>query len=1144
MHVLLNDNWRIARDSDNRGRERRWFASVPEEVRSAPVPGIIQQVFPGYHGVAWYWTQFTPPRLPANSERVLLRFGAVDYLAEVWVNGIAVGGYEGGETPFELDATAAVHAGENLLAVRVVNPGNEPIDGLVLGKIPHRNKVVPPRCGSAFNSGGILYPVELHIVPDLRVCDVFARPDLSTGRIALTVTVRNNHRAAAEAALSVSAAPAAGGAAVAAASAMLACPVGDSVHEIELCVLQPRLWSLDSPFLYRVTVCLDGCEFAIRCGFRDLRVKDGYFHLNGRRLFLKSTHTGNAAPIGQQVAVLSDHVRRDIIFAKASGFNCVRFIAGVAWPEQLDFCDEIGMLVYEECFAAWGLGDSPRMAERFDRNTGDMIRRDRNHPSVAIWGLLNETFDGPVFRHAVDYLPKLRELDPTRLVLLHSGRWDGDSRIGSVSNPGSGQWDAVWGREGCDAARTAFVLDANQNAYGDIHVYPRVPQDAAATRTLRTLGADGKPVFLSEYGIGSLMDVVRDGRHFEQAGARLDLEDAAMIRAQAEALAADWKRLGFDDVYPFVEDMLRESQRLHSRQRTLGFDCVRSNPRLAGYNLTGMLDHAITGEGLWTYWREWKSGTFDAVSDGWSSLRWCLFTDPMHGYSGRKFTVEAVLANEGVLAPGKYPASFRIMGPSGVVWQKKASIQVDGSLATAAIRATVRIDGPAGEYVFAATLDAGGDPTGGRLRFHLSREDELPRPRATARTWGLDAKAVRWLGEHGVRCNALALERAPRRRELILVGRPDTVGRQANLWTRLLERMARGSTIVFFDPRVFQNGDDSTFWLPLATRGRWFTFHDWLYHKECVARRHPVFAGLQAPGVLDMDYYGPVIPHDIFEGLDTPDETIAAAFATGYNHYPTGYGCGLLMGVYRCGDGRIVLSTPPVLDHLSAHPAADRLLLNLVAHVAADPSLRKPLTVEVGRQVRQTHRRWATEALHTPWKHQWRISPPQPLDRPVHKLELNDCKAAEWRHAAPMTWPAVPDFVDIHALDGDRGAMVWATGDIEVPVAMAVELLLGTDGPCRIWIADRVVATQPTAGNPATRDVYAFPVQLPAGRQTITVAFDRRGGLGWGFFLRLRRSGVSGSSARGCLPPVEMPTIDPKPVTALKRKKHPTHETA
>ena len=72
-------------------------------------------------------------------------------------------------------------------------------------------------------------------------------------------------------------------------------------------------------------------------------------------------------------------------------------------------------MVYEECsFAGWCLADSPKMAERFDRNTSDMIRRDRNHPSVTIWGLLNETRDGPVFRQAVAFLPKLRELDPTR----------------------------------------------------------------------------------------------------------------------------------------------------------------------------------------------------------------------------------------------------------------------------------------------------------------------------------------------------------------------------------------------------------------------------------------------------------------------------------------------------------------------------------------------------------------------------------------------------------------------------------------------------------------------------------------------------------------------------------------------------------
>ena len=104
MNISQNQQWRIARDPDNRGREQRWFVGWPEEAQPAPVPGIIQQVFPDYHGVAWYWLSFRVWRTPQADERVLLCFGAVDYLAEVWVNGVAVGGHEGGETPFTLDS--------------------------------------------------------------------------------------------------------------------------------------------------------------------------------------------------------------------------------------------------------------------------------------------------------------------------------------------------------------------------------------------------------------------------------------------------------------------------------------------------------------------------------------------------------------------------------------------------------------------------------------------------------------------------------------------------------------------------------------------------------------------------------------------------------------------------------------------------------------------------------------------------------------------------------------------------------------------------------------------------------------------------------------------------------------------------------
>ena len=89
---------------------------------------------------------------------------------------------------------------------------------------------------------------------------------------------------------------------------------------------------------------------------------------------------------------------------------------------------------------------------------------------------------------------------------------------------------------------------------------------------------------------------------------------------------------------------------------------------------------------------------------------------------------------------------------------------------------------------------------------------------------------------------------------------------------------------------------------------------------------------LQAPGILDWDFYGPIIPHEIYEGLDTPDETIAASFVTAHHRCPGGYGCGLLLAAYRHGAGQIILSTLHLVENLDAHPAADRLLLNLIRY--------------------------------------------------------------------------------------------------------------------------------------------------------------------------------------------------------------------
>ncbi len=1101
---VLSGGWKIAADTKNGGRQERWFEKVQKGAEDAPVPGIIQQVFPDYYGVAWYWHTFKPAETAGGDQRYLLTFGMVDYLAEVWVNGQAVGGHEGGETPFTLDVTAAVKAGkENLLVVRVLNPTDEPIDGIKLSEIPKRNKEAREYMpGRSYNYGGILTAVTLQVAPAVRITDIFARPVIKTGEVRVTTTIRNDTNGTVRGKLTATTGPAQGGEILTCLQINSDFQPGDSVHVQTLKVDQPHLWNLDDPYLYRVVVNLGAEKFnhekMVRFGFREFRVEKGYFRLNGKRIILRSTHTGNHMPIGQVVPQDPDLMRRDFLMAKVAGYNCVRFIAGMGFSEQMDFCDEIGLMVYEECLAGWCLADSPHMSERFERSIREMVLRDRNHPSIAIWGLLNETGDGPVFRQAVKTLSLVRELDDSRLVLLGSGRWDCHQEIGSVSNPGSKTWEHEWGAESPDAVAKTSGWDTLHGGYfpnaGDAHVYPGTPHPPVTIHFIRNLGKDTKPVFLSEYGTGSMLDVVRGSRWFEQLKARPDLADVTLFRTMAEKLEEDWKRWGFENVYPFTQDLLRESQRLHTRQRLLGFDLIRSNPKICGYNLTGILDHGITGEGVWTYFREWKPGTAEALYDGWAPLRWCLFAEPLHGYSGRKFKLEAVLANEDVLGPGEYPVTLKVSGKTGNVWEKKVTVKIpkpatgqDGPLVVNVFCGEVKLTAPTGEYEFGAYMEQGGAPFGGRLKFYISDPADLPKVKPAITIWGLDKRVEKWLDKQGVKCKPHS-NKASKNREVILVGNSAALNTDVEGWQALARKLAQGGSAVFLSPKAFTNTSSTTKvgklerkcgkepgetfgvswrefdvpnaakeeaevfskefygcinyhasdlpngeyevelgmcegfcsvkeqrlfdvkingefvlrdfdivkeaggphlavkrkfkvrtqkgtieinfrpgkvnapsvsrvrifdangemisedtalksgklaigWLPLKNKGRCYEFGDWLYHKECVAKAHPIFDGLQAKGIMDWDYYGPVISHTLFEKQDEPENVIVAAFAAGYC-CQGGYASGIMMAEYLFGKGRFITNTFNILDNIDTHPAADRLLLNMINYAA------------------------------------------------------------------------------------------------------------------------------------------------------------------------------------------------------------------
>ena len=927
--IPLTD-WRIDRDPENNGAARGWTAAESETAQPTAVPSIIQQVFPEYHGVAFYWTRFVPPKAVNGTDRLLLRFDGVDYKATVWLNGEKLGDNEGGEVPFSFDVTDTVRrSGENLLAVRVVNPTGEDIDGLNIANVPNRNKTLKKRAGANLNHGGIWYGVALETLSAAYIAEHVFRGDPATGRLTALAAVENTS-AATDAVLSLQVYDKTSGRLVARTSGDVTLRRGRNDLQTELTVSGCRLWDVDDPYLYRAELRLDAAvgshSVSDSFGFRDFRVRDGWFYLNGKKLFVRSAHSGNVFPGGQMLPAAPAMTRQDLYYAKACGFNMLRSIAGLFRREQLDFCDEIGLLVYEECLASWclgeawdcrcGTGDTETMLRRWDVCTEAMIRRDRNHPCVVIWGLLNETREGPVFRRAAGFLPRARALDPTRLILLNAGRFDNDLSIGSVSNPGSDRWETVWGNEG-GTGRLSPLLDMNVNdGAGDFHTYPEMPMNGSVTAALRTLGSNSKPVFLSEFGTGSAFDVIDEWQHFRQAGMRGDLEDASWVRAQSEALRRDWRRFGLELVYPDPEMMLRESQRLNADARYRDFNVIRSNPHLCGFSLTGLLDHGMCGEGLWTYWRRFKPEMFDAVSDGWAPLRFCLFVKP-HFFSGEPVTFEAVLANDGVLCPGTYTADCAVTGPRGTVKTFSREFTIaDDAFAVPVLKETVALDVPTGTYAFTAFLRDGGAPAGNTVTFYVTDPAQTMPEVRTAAVLGVEDDTKRYLLSRGVQARKAIPDEG-----MLLVGRrigPEKI-------RQILDAAEKGVTAVFLNAGLFLEQPELLKMTAAADDIRMANRRDSLYHKECVMTPGTVFDSFGA-GLVDFPRFGQTFPHPAIETQKTPDLTICPAFYTGFYEIDGAYGAAHVICGFRHGRGALIFNCFAIEDCLFTEPAAGLLL--------------------------------------------------------------------------------------------------------------------------------------------------------------------------------------------------------------------------
>ena len=412
MILPINRNWRYNRSFVAGAHDLHFDDSsfdrvvVPHTNVKLPWHSFDEK---SYEFVSIYRRSFKlPPEV--QGRRVFVDFEGVMTASTVWINGVRLGEYKGGYTPFSFELTEHIDfGGENLLAVDV--------DSTERPDIPPFGFEI-----DYLTFGGIYREVAVRIVPPTFIENVFARPkDVLSANprvevdcyiqqmedrrepVTLEVELRDGERLVAKNSAQVPAS-AASKEAVA--------------HSVVLENLGPiKLWELASPNLYTVHVALlRGTEVidqdSRRIGFREAQFTDHGFELNGKVIKLRGLDRHQTFPfVGQ--AMPGRAQRRDAqILRQKLKCNIVRTSHYPQSRHFLDACDEMGLLVLEEIPGWQHIGDEAWKLISID-NVSRMIRRDWNHPSIILWGVrINESKDDHDFYTRTNAVA--HKLDPTR----------------------------------------------------------------------------------------------------------------------------------------------------------------------------------------------------------------------------------------------------------------------------------------------------------------------------------------------------------------------------------------------------------------------------------------------------------------------------------------------------------------------------------------------------------------------------------------------------------------------------------------------------------------------------------------------------------------------------------------------------------
>lgn len=349
-------------------------------------------------GVGYYRRTFS---LPENwkGQRVMLRFEGVLYGCQVWVNGEPIGEWASSYNPATFDLTDALKPGaKNVLAVRVdTHPKGWEFD-----------------TNDCWALSGIYRDVTLFAVPPLHFQRTIARTTLDDqGQAHLHIVAWLAGAPVSPAVQILGRLRGPDGAR----GPEFKLPLKNTQGEITLVIPHPKLWTAETPDLYKLELTLEapGQRSQVledRVGLRQVTIKDGLLQLNGRPIKLRGVDHHDIWPEEGRVATEA-RMRRDLELIQAANCNFIRTSHYPPHPRLLELCDELGLYVMDE--VPFGFGDEhlkePSYQDILLTRGRATLLRDENRPSVIIWSVGNENPNTPL---TLATGARVKELDPTR----------------------------------------------------------------------------------------------------------------------------------------------------------------------------------------------------------------------------------------------------------------------------------------------------------------------------------------------------------------------------------------------------------------------------------------------------------------------------------------------------------------------------------------------------------------------------------------------------------------------------------------------------------------------------------------------------------------------------------------------------------